>query len=411
MFQFCRPEGLYRRLDDRVPHSGTSCRYKGVTVRVIALLTAVMSAQAALAQEAELPTVVVAPIKQLSAFEGIAMLTEELRTQVARHGQYRLVTPEEIAAVDGELQRQLAGGCDDTSCVAEIGGALGAQFVITGQIGKLGRIYSLNLKLVDIETVAAKQAASARASSVEDFLGKMPAVVEDLLGESLRKKVKAKAQTKGQSFIGAGVATLNSLTGKVQRQFKRERSALRGSSARPSSNAAVAVGSSASPARPARSPGAVAPIPSSGSRFRQTDASVAVGPAPAGIGAARGLATLRKHTMSFVVSTTNIVSGRYEYRASPKIQMEFDLGIGSTVGLRLAFLGRLDRGGSFHGMAKIGGAINGWGAVSALTLTGAYRWVMRSGMTFGLGLGAGAAVTSFYAGPLAEAYVQIGKSF
>ena len=138
-------------------------------MRVIALLLVATSAQTAFAQEAELPTVVVAPIKQLSPFEGIAMLTEELRTQVARHGKYRLVTPEEMAAVDGELQRQLEGGCSDSSCVAEIGGALGAQFVITGQIGKLGRIYSLNLKLVDIETVAAKQAASARAASVEDF--------------------------------------------------------------------------------------------------------------------------------------------------------------------------------------------------------------------------------------------------
>ena len=147
------------------------------------------------AQDVPKPTVVVAAIKAPASFKGGAVLTEELRTQVARHGAYRLVTPEEMTAVDAELQRQLEGGCEEASCVSELGGALGAQFVVTGQIGALGDRYSLNVKLVEIATVAARQAASVQAGSAEDFIQQMPNLVTRLLGA--RKSA-------GRSNAGAG---------------------------------------------------------------------------------------------------------------------------------------------------------------------------------------------------------------
>ena len=124
-----------------------------------------------------------------------------------------------------------------------------------------------------------------------------------------------------------------------------------------------------------------------------------------------GPANVRKRTLGLVVSTTNLVSGRFEYRAAPKIQVEVDLGVGATVGLRLSLLGRLDRGGSLHGMAKIGGLITGQGAYTVATVTGSYRWLSINGMTYHLGLGAGVAAGTFYNGPFTEICAQIGKSF
>ena len=134
-------------------------------------------------------TTVVVPLKAVGVpAADVSILTAELRTQIGRSERYRLVTPEEMSAVDEELTRQLSGGCDEASCVAELGGALGAKFLISGQVGKLGSLYTLQLKLIDIETVAAKRTASAHAAKIESLLLKLPEVASDLLGEQPSKR-------------------------------------------------------------------------------------------------------------------------------------------------------------------------------------------------------------------------------
>ena len=134
-------------------------------------------------------TTVVAPLKAVGVpANDVAILTAELRTQIGRSSSHRLVTPEEMDAVSEELERQLSGGCDDASCVAELGGALGAKYLISGQVGKLGSLYTLQLKLIDIETVAAKRTASAHAAKIESLLIKLPELTRDLLGEQASKR-------------------------------------------------------------------------------------------------------------------------------------------------------------------------------------------------------------------------------
>ena len=150
---------------------------------MISLLSAILIASNA-AQ-----TTVVAPLKAVGVpGNDVAILTAELRTQIGRSTGYRLVTPEEMDAVSEELERQLSGGCDDASCIAELGGALGAQFLITGQVGKLGSLFTLQLKLIDIETVAARRTASAHAAKIESLLIKVPELTQDLLGEKPSKR-------------------------------------------------------------------------------------------------------------------------------------------------------------------------------------------------------------------------------
>ncbi len=63
------------------------------------------------------------------------------------------------------------------------GGALGAKYLITGQVGRLGKLFTLQLKLIDIETVAAKRTASGHSSEIEGLLLKLPQLAGDLLGE------------------------------------------------------------------------------------------------------------------------------------------------------------------------------------------------------------------------------------
>ena len=53
----------------------------------------------------------------------------------------------------GMKQMNSALGCDDVSCAAEIGGALGARYMLTGSVGKLGSKLNISLILFDTEQV------------------------------------------------------------------------------------------------------------------------------------------------------------------------------------------------------------------------------------------------------------------
>ena len=147
------------------------------------LLAAPDDAASDQAQTPERPTLVVAPLRALGVGASEAeIMTSEVRTQAVRAGRYTVVAPEEMDAISAELERQLAGGCDETSCIAELGGALGAQFLITGTMGKLGARYTINLKLIDIEQVRAVRTDNLRAPSLEGVLERLPDTVFALLG-------------------------------------------------------------------------------------------------------------------------------------------------------------------------------------------------------------------------------------
>jgi uncharacterized protein (TIGR02145 family) len=77
-----------------------------------------------------------------------------------------------------------AVGCEDDGCLSEIGGALGVEYLVAGNIGGLGTSYTMTVKLIDI----GKAKTLARESEVVvgdigGLLGKIPGMVQRLLGQ------------------------------------------------------------------------------------------------------------------------------------------------------------------------------------------------------------------------------------
>ncbi len=77
------------------------------------------------------------------------MVEEQLLTELGRAGRFEVTGQSELSAVLGiERQRQLLG-CAESSCFAEIGGALGARWLVMGSLGRFGNKLRLDLKLID----------------------------------------------------------------------------------------------------------------------------------------------------------------------------------------------------------------------------------------------------------------------
>jgi TolB-like protein len=180
------------------------------------LLTALLLS-APVAEVDEPPTLLVAPLRAVGMKPLAAqILSEEIRAFAGRSRKYTLVTPEEMAAVDAELARQLSAGCDDAQCISELGGALGAKLIITGELGRVGKRISLNLKLVDIATVKAIKVAGRRASRLSDVQDQLAALVSELLGDTIAAPPRAKAQpimSMGKRLLVNAGATALGMTG------------------------------------------------------------------------------------------------------------------------------------------------------------------------------------------------------
>jgi hypothetical protein len=126
----------------------------------------------------------------LSALGGVQretaqLLAEALAGELRRRPGVSVLTQADVAALLGvEKTRQMLG-CTDSGCIAELGGALGADRVVHGSIGRVGGSLVVNLSALDPRkgTTAASVSERLRGAGEEVFLDVLPALVDGLLAE------------------------------------------------------------------------------------------------------------------------------------------------------------------------------------------------------------------------------------
>jgi len=114
-------------------------------------------------------------------------LTEAVIAEVRRQPNLQVVTPQEISTLLGfERQKQLLGCHEDTSCMAEIGSALGVDRLLMGSVAKLGASWLVHLKLIDASKGSAVGQSDRRLKdkSIDDVLDSLPPMVAELFGKA-----------------------------------------------------------------------------------------------------------------------------------------------------------------------------------------------------------------------------------
>ncbi|MGC4119562.1 MAG: hypothetical protein QM765_34325 [Myxococcales bacterium] len=114
------------------------------------------------------------------------LLTDMLSDAIQRRPGMQVTSSKDIESSLGfERQKQLLG-CSDATCLAEVGGALGVDKLVTGTLGKLGNSAVLSVQLLDAKKSVVDRRFSARAKSAssEAFLDILGPVVEGLFGDS-----------------------------------------------------------------------------------------------------------------------------------------------------------------------------------------------------------------------------------
>jgi hypothetical protein len=110
-------------------------------------------------------------------------ITSTLAVSVSKRPGLSVLTGEDVKKLaEVEADKQMLG-CDPsaTSCLAEIAGAMGADLVLYGDIGKLGELYVVNLNLFEAGAAKAvgRQSVQSKAFD-ESFIAQLDITVRNL---------------------------------------------------------------------------------------------------------------------------------------------------------------------------------------------------------------------------------------
>jgi hypothetical protein len=126
----------------------------------------------------------------LSALGGVSketaqLLADALAGELRKRPGVSVLTQSDVAALLGAERTRQMMGCSDSGCFAELGGALGADRVVHGSIGRVGGSLVVNLSALDPRraVTAASVSERLRGGDEEAFLDVLPALADGLLAD------------------------------------------------------------------------------------------------------------------------------------------------------------------------------------------------------------------------------------
>jgi len=81
-------------------------------------------------------------------------ISDRLESEIQGTGTASLLERRKMQEILSEQGFQQSGVCDASNCQVQVGQLLGVDQVITGSVGKVGNVYTLNVKLIDVQTGA-----------------------------------------------------------------------------------------------------------------------------------------------------------------------------------------------------------------------------------------------------------------
>jgi hypothetical protein len=133
--------------------------------------------------------------KGISDAEGAA-LSNRLRDEMFQTGAFDMMERNKMQDILQEQGFQQSGACNTNACAVEVGQLIGVQKMIAGSLGKVGKTYSVVLRMVDVGTGRMEQ------SVTEDYNGEIDKLLTVVM-RSIALKMAAAAQGQGRVAPGA----------------------------------------------------------------------------------------------------------------------------------------------------------------------------------------------------------------
>lgn len=122
-------------------------------ITMVSLMVQLVSFPDDILNAEELTKVAVMDLKAKSGIDQmtVSSLTDLVCTEIADLGKYEVIGRDDMATMLEHIADRQLLDCDDTQCLAQVGGALGVNQLVSGNVGMVGKTYLINMKLIDIE--------------------------------------------------------------------------------------------------------------------------------------------------------------------------------------------------------------------------------------------------------------------
>ena len=124
------------------------------------------------------------PISPLGISGNVARLIDEVLLGELQGAGFEALGSDDINAMLGLEELKDAVACDAASCMTEIGGALGVDYLVSGKVGALDSAKLLALKLIDVRQARVLARANGQCDSEADLPELANRLVDDLVRQS-----------------------------------------------------------------------------------------------------------------------------------------------------------------------------------------------------------------------------------
>lgn len=133
--------------------------------------------------------------------EDAASLSDAFQGQIIETGEFIVVDRNRIKAILNEQGFQQSEVCSQVECIVEMGKILKVEKMFAGTIGRVGKIYTVNIQVIDIASAQILQNKSRRhAGDIEELLTDViPEIASEMAKELTGKDVQVSTGTTGGS--------------------------------------------------------------------------------------------------------------------------------------------------------------------------------------------------------------------
>ncbi len=147
----------------------------------------------------------------------VGTLTDRLRSMLVRTHTFTVVDRGLMEDVLSEQGFQMSG-CTSTDCAVEAGKILGVEQMLSGTIGRLGKLYTIDIILIDVSTSQIiKSLTRDYRGEVEGLVGLMKSLADELAGAApaetkpvAKKKIPKKYTLSLNSYPSGAQVIINS---------------------------------------------------------------------------------------------------------------------------------------------------------------------------------------------------------
>ena len=82
----------------------------------------------------------------------VSALSDRLRTELFRTDAFDVMERGKMQEIMKEQGFQQSGACNSDACAVEVGQLIGVEKMIAGSLGRVGRTYSVNLRMINVKT-------------------------------------------------------------------------------------------------------------------------------------------------------------------------------------------------------------------------------------------------------------------